>query len=389
MQPHHTPTGSVSVRQGNLSRMLRIVHRSNGLSRANLTSLLGLNRSTTADLVAELVRADLVVEDTPRESGRVGRPSPMVRPSTRPVAIAVNPEIDALTIAVVGLGGRVLSRTRRVMKTVPTPTAAIALISDVVGGLVTDLASKHRVVGMGVAVPGLVRPSDGFVPLAPHLLWRDLPLAAMLEKATAMPVVAANDAHLGCLAESAFGVGRGVDHLVYLNGGASGIGGGVFAGGVPLTGLDGYAGEFGHSSVRTGGAECHCGARGCLETEVRRQPLLYLLGLDEARADELDAQLAASADRVVLDEVHRQLEFLSIALRNAINILNPQLVILGGFLGALYAREPRFLEALVSTALDAPRAGARIEVAGLGADILLIGAAELAFESMLADPASR
>ena len=389
MQAHTPRPGTDSVRRRNLSRLLRVVHLSNGVSRAELTAMLELNRSTIADLVAELTEADLVVEETPSERGRVGRPSPIVRPGSTPAAIAVNPEIDAITVAIVGLDGRVIRRERRGVLSIPTPAAAVEITTHLVASLLSAVGPAHRIVGMGVAVPGLVRFADGLVRLAPHLEWRDVPIASMLAEAMGMPVVAANDAHLGCLAESAFGAGRAVDHVVYLNGGASGIGGGVFASGAPLTGVDGLAGEFGHTFVRTEGSACHCGARGCLETEVRREPLLRLLGLADGNTDTLDVALAGSDNQLVLDEVHRQLGFLAIALRNSINILNPQLVILGGFLGSLYAKDPAHLESIVSTSsLSAPRASARIEVAQLGADILLIGAAELAFESTLADPAS-
>jgi predicted NBD/HSP70 family sugar kinase len=84
----------------------------------------------------------------------------------------------------------------------------------------------------------------------------------MLTDATGYPVVAANDASLGALAESTFGSGRDVTDLIYLNGGASGIGGGVIAGGVSLAGIAGYAGEFGHTLVNSTGVLRDCGAVG-------------------------------------------------------------------------------------------------------------------------------
>ena len=84
-----------------------------------------------------------------------------------------------------------------------------------------------RFVGVGLAVPGLVRASDGLVRFAPHLLWSDVPIRALVEAATGLPTAVGNDASLGAIAEHLFGAGRGVDDMVYLNGGASGIGGGL------------------------------------------------------------------------------------------------------------------------------------------------------------------
>jgi predicted NBD/HSP70 family sugar kinase len=388
-----TATGSGSnndqVRRHNLSVVLGLAHRTGGLSRAQLTRQTGLNRSTIAALVGELVDRQLVVEGEPDSSGHVGRPSPVVRPNPRAVALAVHPEVDAITIGVVGLGGTVLKSIRHPTLRSSTATEAVAICSTLIEGMRPELDVLYRTVGIGVAVPGLVRERDGLVRLAPHLGWVDEPLAQMLADATGYPVVAANDASLGALAESTFGAGRDVSDLIYLNGGASGIGGGVIAGGVSLAGIAGYAGEFGHTLVNSSGVICHCGAVGCLETEVSRAPLLELVGLRDADRDELEMALTTSGRPAVRVEVERQLDFLAVALRNAINIFNPELIVLGGFLGSLYTVAPDHLdEKLAHQPLLAAREGVTIRRTELASDLLMIGAAELAFESLLSDPAS-
>jgi predicted NBD/HSP70 family sugar kinase len=387
-----TQSGSGSnndqVRRHNLSVVLGLAHRTRGLSRAQLTRHTGLNRSTIADLVGELVERQLVIEADPDSSGQVGRPSPIVRPNPRAVGLALIPEVDAITVGVVGLGGTVLKRVRH-----PTPDStsaqeAVAICAAVIERMRPELDTRYLTVGIGVAVPGLVREQDGMVRLAPHLGWVDEPLATMLAEATGYPVVAANDASLGALAESTFGSGRDVSDLIYLNGGASGIGGGVIAGGVSLAGIAGYAGEFGHTLVNSVGVVCHCGALGCLETEVARGPLLELVGLADADTDELELALTASRSPAVRSEVERQLDYLAVALRNAINVFNPQLIVLGGFLGSLYAVAPAYLdEKLAHQPLLAARQEVTVTRSQLASDLLLIGAAELAFESILSDPA--
>ncbi len=388
-----TQTGSGSnndqVRRHNLSVVLGLSHRTGGLSRAQLTRQTGLNRSTIADLVGELVDRQLVVEVDPASSGQVGRPSLIVRPNPRAVALAINPEIDAITIGVVGLGGTVLKSVRCSTPVNMSAQEAVEICAAVISSMRPELDTRYLTVGIGVAVPGLVREQDGLVSLAPHLGWVDEPLAQMLSEATGYPVVAANDASLGALAESIFGSGREVSDLIYLNGGASGIGGGVIAGGVSLAGITGYAGEFGHTLVNSAGTVCHCGAVGCLETEVSRAPLLELVGLEDADADELELALIASASTAVRAEVERQLGYLAITLRNAINVLNPRLIVLGGFLGTLYALAPEHLDHLLAhQPLMAARQEVTITRTQLASDLLMIGAAELAFESILFDPAS-
>ena len=374
------------VRRHNLSTVLTLVHQARGLSRSELTRRTGLNRSTIAGLVAELVERGLVGESIPERPGMVGRPSPVVVPSERVVGIAVNPEIDAITIGLVSLGGSVLRKIRYETDASPSVTDAVRITTAVIEGMRGDFENRLSCVGVGIAVPGLVRAADGLVRLAPHLDWHDEPLAERLRDATGLPVSAANDASLGAVAEKIFGAGRGLDDLVYLNGGASGVGGGIIAGGTLLGGTEGYAGEFGHMRVAhvDDGADAETGS---LERMANRADLLAATGLAASQADALADVLRSSADPGVSALVHRQLDHLAVALRNAIDVLNPQLVVLGGFLASIHSADPDYLEKRVARqTLDAPWRNTRITAAELGGDLLMIGAAELAFEPLLADP---
>jgi predicted NBD/HSP70 family sugar kinase len=281
-----------------------------------------------------------------------------------------------------------VAKVRRATASVPTVAEAVEITSAVVTQLRAELGDSYRIVGIGVAVPGLVRRGDGLVRLAPHLDWVDEPVADLLAAATGYPVVAGNDASLGANAESLFGAGRGVRDLIYLNGGASGIGGGVIVDGTPLRGVGGYAGEFGHTLVTNGDAEDAAGSRGSLETQVNRDRLLEVLGLRRPDPDQLEAALVASRAPEVRAEVRRQLDFLGIALRNALDIVNPELIVLGGFLGALFAADGEYLTSQVAWQTLAPVfASVRMVRAQLGSDILMIGAAELVFAPLLANPA--
>lgn len=380
-----------TVRRHNLATVLDLVHRGGPLARSALTQATGLNRSTVGALVGELVDLGLVSEREPENSNRVGRPSPVVAADGRVVAIAVNPEVDAVTVGVVGLDAVVHRRVRYPTGHVPTAQEAATIAATVIDGLRPELAAATRVVGIGAAVPGLVREDDGVVRLAPHLEWAEEPFAQELAEATGYPVLAANDASLGANAERLFGAGRGASDLVYLNGGASGIGAGAIVGGRPLTGISGYAGELGHTLVNSAGVRCHCGAVGCLETEVSQRALLDVLGLSVADNDELDRALDAAVSAghaAVIAEVDRQRGFLATALRTATNVFDPGLIVLGGFLGSLHALAPAVLPALVTAqALSATAEKLRIERAKLGSDVLMIGAAERAFGPLLASPA--
>jgi len=363
-------TSTDDVRRRNLSGVLVLVHRHRFMSRAELTRRTGLSRSTVKDLVEELVEHGLVEETQPAVSTQVGRPSPVVRPRNRRLAIAVNPEVDSVTIGLVGLGGLVLEVTRRTTTGIPTVEQTVALASETIQQMRRQLGRDRSVTAIGIAVPALVHAAGSMVRLAPHLNWHDAQIGQMLSAATKLPVFAANDANLGAVAEHVFGRHVNAEHMIYVNGGAGGIGAGVVVAGELLDGSAGYAGELGHTYVG-GTGTCHCGSIGCLETEVSQ------------------AQTYDTDSSVVVKTVERQAQYLGIALGNAVNMLNPDLIVLGGFLRVFPSLAANALnDAVARHSLRAPRDLVRIVPASLGSETLMIGAAELAFAPLLADPAA-
>ena len=375
-------------RRNSLSLLLTLLHHQGVLSRADLTRRSGLNRSTISALIGQLTELGMVYECAPSGEQPVGRPSPNVHTDQALAALAVNPEVDAVTIGVVGLGGNVIKKIRFETEHIPTAREAVNIAAAVIAGMRTELDTSYRITGVGIAVPGLVSTKEGVVRLAPHLRWENEPIAAMFTDATGFPSRAANDASLGAQAEFIFGAGAGLGNLIYLNGGASGIGGGIIVDGSLLTGASGYAGELGHTFVRTDGQLCHCGARGCLETEVSQSRLFELVGMSGGEVSQLEEALKIATDPDVHVEVLRQLGYLAIALRNVINVFNPEAIVLDGFLGVIHSLPHRAPDsAVASEAMAGPDVQVLVSRAALGSDLLMIGAAELAFAGLLADPA--
>lgn len=378
------------VRRQNLSQVLRLVHYRGPTSRAEITRATGLNRSTVGGLVAELQERGFVLESEALQTRRVGRPSAIVNPAESTFAITVNPEIDATEVGIVALGGRVLRTVRHRHERIPTSGEFVNVVAAIIEGMRPGFAPDSRLVGVGVAVPGLVRPDDASVSVAPHLGWRDAPVSALLSEATGLPVVAGNDANCGVLAESAFGAGRAVDTVVYLNGGASGIGGGISLFGSTISGHNGQAGEFGHTLVDSNGIECHCGAIGCLETEVSRERLSAAVGADSLDLDDIERALVvawAQPSGTGRTEIVRQIASLGVALRTIVNALNPRCVVFGGFLAAILrvVGPDEIIRAIGATLPEGVR-DLTLVPSTLGRDNLLIGAAELVFQRLFDDP---
>jgi predicted NBD/HSP70 family sugar kinase len=244
----------------------------------------------------------------------------------------------------------------------------------------------ETLVGVGVAIPGAVRRRDGLVRFAPNLGWVDEPLGVMLaDRLDPLPVWIGNDADLGLLGEHRRGVARDVDDVVFIVG-KIGVGGGLVVGGRPLVGAGGYAGEVGHMVVRPDGHTCRCGARGCWETEIGGPAVARALGLPvDIDSDELVAALHRQpSDAPALAEVGR---YLGLGLASIVNLVNPRMIVVGGLLReVLMLTEGAVQVGLASAALTAPGEQVEIRMPDLGDDAALIGASELAWTELLADP---
>jgi len=381
------------IRRRNVSTLLRQVHVQGQLSRAQLTAQMGLNRSTIKALVGDLCDAGLVAETIPETGLRAGRPSHLVGPrSDTAYVLAANLGVDTVTVAAVGLGGVINARSEYRL---PGPgvdhEAVIDRLAIELRALSKSVKPGAWLAGVGVGVPGAIRQADGFVEFAPNLGWRGVPFAQLLSERLGLPVQTsvANDGDLGGLAEHIRGAGRGIGHLIYLSG-EVGIGGGIVVDGRMLTGAHGYGGELGHMMVNPNGRPCRCGSRGCFETEAGEDAVLVACGRTAGggRAALLEVFAAASqGEERALVGLQSIAVWVARGLTSLVNILNPDVVILGGPLSSLFfLTGDRIKSEMDSMSTFAHRSGVRLLQPGLGEDSSLLGAAELAFGPLLDDP---
>ncbi len=369
----------------NLSLMLRLVHRNGAISRADLTRISGLNRSTVSALVAELGSAGLVIEQEPAAATSVGRPSLMVTPHPHIAALAFSPRRRAATMSAVGMGGTIIASVSHTFKGLPDPYEMAVIARDMQSDLSKRLPAGLRLAGIGADLPGQVNIDSGYVTYCEQLDWVDAPFVEFLQRTTGLPAYIDNNANLACAAERDFGAGRGFEDTVYLYGGEGGvIGGGVVIGGRLLRGSAGYAGELGHMRISDIRNEDTSGLRGTLEALVRREDLISALRIQSADDDELNKLLSTSKNPRVLKVMQQQIEYLAVGISNLVNIFNPQAVLLAGFLSALYeADDYRLLSQIRAGSITGARERVMIRTASLGGAGLAVGAAELAFARLL------
>ncbi len=382
------PADFTDVRATNLAVVLRFVRENAPCSRADIAASTGLNKATVSSLVADLIDRRLLRE-TGLTENRVGRPATMLVLDGSPyAAVGIEVNVDYLTAVAVDLKGEELLSWRRAFPGGSTSAGqAVAGIAGVARRVVNRMTKEARqVLGLTVAVPGLVD-LNGSVRLAPNMGWRDVDLAGDLAKALrdpGFPVSADNDANLGALAELRFGSHGGAQNLVYLTG-EIGVGAGVVLDGRLRRGGAGFGGEIGHIEIVPGGPPCHCGRHGCLEVVAG---LGVLLGHSVSPAEvesEIDevVQRAETGDEAVLAQLDTLAGNLGRGLGIVANLLNPEVVVLGGYYVKLAPWiVARAEQEMLSRSIAPGGGGCRLVVSGLGYGAAALGAAARVLDSV-------
>ncbi|MET9350736.1 ROK family transcriptional regulator [Streptomyces termitum] len=392
-QPTEPKADKSGVRRHNLSLVLRTVHDAGETTRAAVAARVGLTRPAVSSLVEQLLDLGFLVESGKTFSGQAGRPGTVLKPAgTGPAGLGVEINVGHVTVCLVDLTG-----TDRVRRTTAVDNRS-AGASDVLAraaGITADVLDEAAALGLrpagaALALPGLV--SHGVVRQAPNLGWRDVPAAALFRDALAalrpaahgLPAVSDNEANMAALAELRCGAPDAPRTFLHLTGG-TGVGGAVVVHGELLRGAHGFAGEIGHLVVDARGPRCRCGSRGCLEQYAGRHALLR--AADAPDTDELAARAGRGEPRALaaLAEAGRML---GRALSGAVNLLDPEAVVLGG----VYPRLMPWLAPAVGEELAArvvsglwPAGAPRLRAASPAADAAR-GAAGLVLHDVLADP---
>jgi predicted NBD/HSP70 family sugar kinase len=357
-------------------------------SRAELGRRTGLSRATVSALLDELESAR-IVEQRPDERGDGDGPRPAGRPplqvSLAPrAAFAVGLDLghDHIRAAVCDLTGRAVAQESSRAEVDDAPAASLDLARALVArALRAADVPRERVLGVGMGVAAPVDPDSGTVHVAGILPgWDGVDPAAEMATRLGLEVQLENDANAGALGEHRFGAGRGARDMVYVRLSA-GVGLGLILAGRPYRGGAGLAGELGHVAVADGGPICRCGNRGCLET-VAGPPAVARL-LERHRGGPVTVsrllELVAAGDRGARRAVADAGVAVGDAIAAVVNVLNPELVVIGGELaGAGAVLLDPIRGAIERRAVPHAAATVRVTAGALGDQAEVLGAAALA-----------
>jgi predicted NBD/HSP70 family sugar kinase len=328
-----------SLRHANLALVARTVLGADvSPSRADVAAVTSLTRSTVSRLVDDLVAGGVLEEvaSVVGGPGRPGRPGTPLRASTgRFAALGLQIGVGHLAARLVDLSGAVLAErlvTTDLAGSRPAPT--LRRLRSHAARVLAAAPDGCRVIGAGLALPGIVDATSGRLLSAPNLGWEDVdPGPALAEPLGDLPLQVGNEADLAAhaFASPAPGRHREPSDFVYLSG-EVGIGGAVVVGGAVMTGRHGWAGEIGHVCVDPDGPACRCGSTGCLEQYAGRLAMLSAAGLDAGTTSAELARRAHEGDEQACAAVRSAARALGIALSGVVNVLDIPTVVLGGHL---------------------------------------------------------
>jgi len=387
----------LDLRRVNRAAVLQQVFMRGPVNRVNLAQLTGLSSGSVTNVTGALL-AEGVVSEVGLEESEGGRPR---------VLLEMNPEFGSVVGVEVG-ETRVRVEAFN-MKMDVAGTAEVSLhpqrcdasfaieeISTAIERLHAELgANGQRLLGVGVAVPGVVASHAGDSRVyAPNIGWRDVPLEEMVRERVGLPVFVDNGAKALGQAEMWLGVGRGASHAIVTLWG-TGVGAAIFTNGAIYRGVASSAGEWGHTSIVAGGRQCRCGGAGCIEAYIgagalleewyRTDPDAFVLQ-DPDSEQWIDRFLEAAEThppaRVALDQAAT---YFGVGAANLANLFNPEKIIVGGWLGLKLgpALLPKIREAVRAQALEYTASRVSVEVGRLGSDAVALGASTLVVDALL------
>ncbi len=380
-----TPGRPARPRDRTALRVLDYLFRAGPANRVEVVRGTDLSRATVSKLVGELQAQGLVAEQPAPASAeaRTGRP---------PTLLALNPAIgavggidfdhQAVGVGVADLSGTLLAERRVELDVDNQAERAIQVAVEGIRGLLAACRLPgSRLVGAGAAISAPVLRDNGSLAAAGIMTsWGDISLRYELERRLGVPAHVGNDANLGALAEVRAGAAQGAANVLYLML-SSGVGGGLVLGGSLFTGHSGMTGELGHVPVEPQGALCRCGNRGCLETVAGAGPLLAQVRPVHGPDTTLEeaAALARGGDPVCQEVFRRAGRAAGRVAGGICNLINPELVIVGGDLilaGDVLVDAVR--EGVEQATIDVVRGDVGVMAATLGDHSTLLGAVGLA-----------
>lgn len=367
----------------NKSLILNKIRTSAPISRAQIAKETQLTPPTVSSIVKELIEQDIVRESSLGESKGGRKPTMLLINSDAFYVIGVDAGLENVACVLADLSGKIYERNSSRLEIPITNEQFIKILKGNIHKLLQSLtAKKDKIIGIGVAMHGVVDVETGTSMIAPDLNLKNIPIKAELEQEFNLAVNVENDARAMALGESWFGGHGEVDSMVAVNIGR-GVGSGVVVNGKLYHGAQDIAGELGHMTVDINGPECTCGNRGCLQAFVSGSAIVEKAKTKIQSAPDLLTgeeiyNSAQAGDEAYIEIFEYTGQIIGIGLTNLIHLMNPGKIVLGG--GVMKSEKfilPFIKQTIDQMALTPEAKRTEVTVSNLGDDATLLGAVSL------------
>lgn len=330
----------------NKKNILRIIYNEEGISRSDLIERTGLSLPTVIKFVSEFI-SDGAVEESGTLESTGGRKSSLLRVNPDfAYILGIDVGAHSIKLGVVRINGDIVEK--EILPTGQDISGGGLSLNDISVKIerFLDKYGKDRFIGIGTGISGMID-RKGNVIFCPNISgWDGISIVEILEKRFGLPVFVDTSSRCMALAEQWFGSGKGVENQVFVSIGYS-IGAGIIADSQVFRGNGGFSGELGHIQVGEDGVRCTCGNYGCLELyatlpmiihDIKKRverhsgysPIKTMVKDIDGINKDVIAQALEKGDKVVYEAIMDVGKLIGIALANMANILNPELIILGG-----------------------------------------------------------
>jgi len=387
--------------------ILNVIKEHALIPRTEIARITGFSTATISNVVNSLIKMGLVKEDG-WESSNGGRRPVLLKlvPESR-FAIGVDLGAANLRVVVVNLEAKIITKiTKKTGANEGKEKVFKRMITAIYEAIDASKVDKSKIKGIGIGISGIIDHKRGICLFCPNIKgWENVPVKKLVEEKFGVEVSVDDCARTMALAEHWCGLAQKVENFIFVNIGI-GVGSGIFTNRQIYRGSRGTAGELGHTTIDENGPRCMCGNRGCLETLVsgpaitrRARELLEegVVSLIRKMVDgdltkitpEIIAEAARKGDKLAFNIMEKTGEYLGVGIANAVNLFNPELVIIGaGVSGA----GDLFLDTLKRTvkarALHTASTSVEIKLSELGDTTAALGAAILILKSVFNPTAS-
>lgn len=317
----------------NKSLILNKIRTSEPISRAQIAKEVKLTPPTVSSIVRELIEQDLVMESELGESQGGRKPTMLQVNRNGFYVIGVDAGPRTIRCIVSNLSGQIKHNIVVPIEGQLTNDTFLTLLKDSIRMMVEKVANHEKILGIGIAMHGVVDVEAGISLFAPILKLSNISIKEELEREFDLVVQVENDARAMALGESWFGTHEKVSSMVAVNLGI-GVGAGIIIDGKLHHGALDLAGEVGHMTIDINGERCTCGNRGCLETYVSAPAITRraaeVMPPSNISSSKQVFELARQGNEECIQVLQQTGEFIGIGLTNLIHIFNPALIVLGG-----------------------------------------------------------